>query len=147
MDSSVWRVVINVNVRPSKLHQKHAFVNISPQPCYTLPNMNFNEYQEKSSKTALHGHSVELLPRFTLGLCGETGEIAELIKKLARDDNGQLTDERKEKLKKELGDVLWYLSQLCTSMDLSFSEVAELNIEKLYSRLERGKITGDGDDR
>jgi len=109
--------------------------------------MNFNEYQEKSRKTGPVDYSHTLLPRFTLGLCGESGEIAEHIKKLDRDNQGELTEERRQKIKKELGDVLWYLAQLATVLDLSLDDIAELNIEKLYSRLERGKIKGDGDDR
>ncbi|MFN2160590.1 MAG: hypothetical protein ACK2UN_00840 [Candidatus Promineifilaceae bacterium] len=46
-----------------------------------------------------------------------------------------------------MGDVLWYLAQICTELDLSMQEVAEANLVKLFSRLERGKIRGDGDSR
>ncbi len=109
--------------------------------------MNFTDYQTKSRKTAKYpaiGHPV-IYP--TLGLTNEAGEVAGKIKKIFRDKNGVIGASEREALKGELGDVLWYLAQVCTELDLSLDEVAEHNIEKLYSRLERGKIGGDGDDR
>ena len=73
--------------------------------------------------------------------------MVEKIKKLFRDDNGVLTAERKAILEKELGDVLWYLTQIATDAGLSLEAVARGNLEKLFSRKERGKIVGDGDNR
>ena len=109
--------------------------------------MDFNEYQTKSRKTAGYpaiGHPV-IYP--TLGLANEAGEVAGKVKKVFRDKEGQISEETREALKAELGDVLWYLAQVATELNLSLEEIAEYNIEKLYSRLERGKIKGDGDDR
>lgn len=109
--------------------------------------MNFNEYQEKSRKTAKYpaiGHHV-IYP--TLGLVNEAGEVAGKIKKVFRDKDGEINTETKSALKAELGDVLWYLAQVATELDLTLDEIAEYNIEKLYSRLERGTIKGDGDNR
>ena len=109
--------------------------------------MNFNDYQTKSRKTAGYpaiGHPV-IYP--TLGLTNEAGEVAGKIKKVFRDKDGEISTETREALKAELGDVLWYLAQVATELDLTLDEIAEHNIEKLYSRLERGKIQGDGDNR
>lgn len=109
--------------------------------------MDFKDYQTKSRKTAKYppiGHPV-IYP--TLGLTNEAGEVAGKIKKIFRDKNGVIGSSEREALKGELGDVLWYLAQVCTELDLSLDEVAGHNIEKLYSRLERGKIGGDGDNR
>ena len=109
--------------------------------------MDFSDYQAKSRKTAKYpsiGHPV-IYP--TLGLTNEAGEVAGKIKKIFRDKGGVISDSDKEALTGELGDVLWYLAQVCTELDLSLDEVAEHNIEKLYSRLERGKIGGEGDNR
>ena len=109
--------------------------------------MDFNDYQQKSRKTAKYpaiGHAV-IYP--TLGLVNEAGEVAGKIKKIFRDKDGEISPETREALKGELGDVLWYIAQVCTELDLNMDEVAEYNIEKLYSRLERGKIQGDGDNR
>jgi NTP pyrophosphatase (non-canonical NTP hydrolase) len=109
--------------------------------------MNFKDYQQKSRMTAQFptiGHPV-IYP--TLGLVNEAGEVAGKIKKVFRDKDGQISEETRDALKAELGDVLWYLSQVATELDLSLDEIAEYNIDKLMDRLERGKIRGDGDNR
>jgi len=109
--------------------------------------MDFNDYQTKSRKTADYpaiGHPV-IYP--TLGLVNEAGEVAGKIKKVFRDKDGQISPETRETLKAELGDVLWYVTQVATELELSLDEIAEYNIAKLYDRLERGKIRGDGDNR
>ena len=71
--------------------------------------MNFDEYQKKSRKTAIYPDLDKNFVYPTLGLIGEAGEIAEKIKKVFRDENGRMTDEKRKELEKELGDVLWYL--------------------------------------
>ncbi|HBO16468.1 MAG: hypothetical protein UR69_C0003G0080 [Candidatus Moranbacteria bacterium GW2011_GWE2_35_2-] len=109
--------------------------------------MNFNEYQNKSRKTAIYPDAGSNFVYPTLGLSGEAGEVAEKIKKVIRDKNGKIDQETKEMIKKELGDVLWYVAQLATELGLTMDDIAEHNIKKLYSRLERGKICGDGDNR
>ena len=109
--------------------------------------MNFTDYQTKSRATAKYpsiGHAV-IYP--TLGLVNEAGEVAGKIKKVFRDKGGEINVETREALKAELGDVLWYLAQTCTELDLSLDEVAEANITKLMDRQARGKIQGDGDNR
>ena len=109
--------------------------------------MNFTDYQTKSRGTAKYpviGHGV-IYP--TLGLVNEAGEVAGKIKKVFRDKDGEINAETREALKAELGDVLWYMAQVATELGLTLDEIAEYNIEKLYSRLERGKIRGDGDNR
>jgi NTP pyrophosphatase (non-canonical NTP hydrolase) len=107
----------------------------------------FNDYQRESRKTwnvIPMDHSI-VYP--TLGLANEAGEVAGKIKKIFRDKQGQITDADREALKQELGDVLWYLTQICTELDLTLEQVAEANIEKLFSRLERNQIKGSGDNR
>lgn len=111
--------------------------------------MNFDEYQKNARLTRYSQSDDKLkeLMKFTLGLCGESGEIAEKVKKLLRDDNGEITSERRASMKKELGDVLWYISTLADCFDLSLDEIARFNNEKLLSRDDRGTIHGDGDNR
>ena len=83
----------------------------------------------------------------TLGLSGETGEIAEKVKKIIRDDQGVITDEKRDQIAKEAGDVLWYLSQLATEIDYSLEDIAQMNLDKLVSRAARGVLSGSGDNR
>jgi len=109
--------------------------------------MEFKNYQEESKKTVIHKDWNNALTYFTLGLNGEAGEVAEKIKKVLRDDNGIVSEEKKIEIEKELGDVLWYLSQIATELDLDLNKVAETNLEKLFSRMERNKLSGDGDNR
>jgi NTP pyrophosphatase (non-canonical NTP hydrolase) len=109
--------------------------------------MNFKKYQEKSRKTAIYPNADNNFIYPTLGLAGEAGEVAEKIKKVIRDKDGVLDDEKRKEIEKELGDVLWYVSQLASELGLSLEEVAEKNIEKLYSRMDRGKLGGEGDER
>ena len=109
--------------------------------------MTFEEYQKESRKTALYPNRDNNFIYPVLGLCGESGEIANKIQKVIRDDGGIMSGLKKEEIKKELGDVLWYISQIATELGLSLDSVAKLNIEKLKSRLERNKISGSGDNR
>lgn len=80
-------------------------------------------------------------------MAGEAGEVAEKLKKLLRDDGGVLTEERRHALALELGDVLWYVSRIAAHAGLPLSSVADLNLAKLASRMERGTLGGDGDTR
>ncbi len=103
--------------------------------------MKLNEYQFEARKTVSDNIAGDV-SYFALGLAGESGEVCEKIKKIIRDDNIDI-----EGLQKELGDVLWYLSQLalCYSMDLE--GIAKQNLKKLQDRQSRGKIGGSGDNR
>ncbi|MFM2414691.1 MAG: hypothetical protein RI911_384 [Candidatus Parcubacteria bacterium] len=110
--------------------------------------MDFNEYQEKASQTAGYptpGGMAFIYP--ALGLAGEAGEVAEKIKKIIRDEGGVVSEAKRGEIKKELGDVLWYVSELARQFDLTLDDVAAGNIDKLASRKERGIINGSGDNR
>ncbi len=109
--------------------------------------MNLNEYQTQSRKTAKRVYTDHPIIYPTLGLTNEAGELAGKVKKILRDKNGQSSEEDREALKGELGDVLWYLTQLCTELELRLEQVAAHNPEKLFSRKERGKLEGEGDYR
>jgi NTP pyrophosphatase (non-canonical NTP hydrolase) len=106
--------------------------------------MNINTYQQQSSKTAIYRDKL-IYP--TLGLAGEAGEIANKVKKVLRDNSGELDESVRQNLIDELGDVLWYVAALATDLKTELSEVANRNIEKLNSRKNRGVIGGSGDNR
>lgn len=109
--------------------------------------MNLKEYQEKAHETSLAPKIGEAYVYPVLGLVGEAGEIANKIKKIFRDSSGKMTSETETELKKEIGDTLWYLAELCTQLNLSLEEIAALNLERLKSRKERGVLQGSGDNR
>lgn len=112
--------------------------------------MEFEEYQKLAARTAIFNKNDKeyILSYLSMGLAGETGETIDKIKKLLHYDNGVLSDEKKNLLLWELGDVLWYLSQLAHNLDSSLEEVAKMNITKLEDRAARGVVTkGAGDTR
>jgi NTP pyrophosphatase (non-canonical NTP hydrolase) len=109
--------------------------------------MDFDKYQKLARKTAVYPNIGNNYIYPTLGLASEAGELAGKIKKIIRDDEGKITTEKKKEIKKELGDVLWYLAQLSTELKISFSKIAKENIIKLSSRKRRNKLHGSGDNR
>lgn len=136
--------------------------------------MDFKEYQAKAVSTAIYQGRGNNLAYPVLGLMGEVGEliekvepalafydpmtrrllklswkasrIAEVVKRVFRGDR-EVNDDFRELVKKELGDVLWYIAAICSELGLDMDEVARLNTEKLASRKKRGKLHGQGDNR
>jgi len=109
--------------------------------------MNMNEYQAAALRTASPKDKKDEVFHLVLGLCGESGEIAEKVKKIVRDHGSDFSKLNKDDLVKELGDVLWYVAVLADHFDITFEEVAARNIAKLADRKNRGLISGSGDNR
>lgn len=124
--------------------------------------MDFNIYQKKATKTSISLDRIKerykdhLIPHEiwrTLGLAyvglglGEMGEVQDKIKKIIRDDAGELSKDKVDAIKKELGDCLWYIADACTRLQLNMNDVARENIQKLYSRRKKGTLHGSGDNR
>lgn len=110
--------------------------------------MTFDEYQIKSTETAIYpkvGGSGLIYP--LLGLSGETGEVCDKFKKIIRDKGGVISEDDKNGLVLEIGDLLWYIAQISRELGVSLGEVAELNIQKLADRKSRNAIGGSGDNR
>jgi len=101
--------------------------------------MKFNEYQDLAGETDL-GHPLNY---YFLGLSEEAGEVAGLRKRFLRDEGNIDYD----KMKKELGDVLWYIARLGHRYNISLDDIALSNISKLQDRKQRGVICGAGDNR
>lgn len=74
-----------------------------------------------------------------LGLAGETGEVVEKVKKIVRDKDGYWNTEDREYFKLELGDILWYITRMCTCLGLELEQVFKANIEKIDDRRINGK--------
>lgn len=104
--------------------------------------ITLNEYQKESKKTWKQNYRNDFY-RAILGLVGESGEIADKIKKSMRDDTYISSTD----MGKELGDCLYYIARLAEYYNLTLEQVAQMNIEKLQDRQKRGKIHGEGDNR
>lgn len=118
--------------------------------------MTLDEYQKFTTSTSLYKTTDGLF----LGLCEEAGEVAGKRKKYLRGDYDSYLeshllphertvnpDEYISLLKKELGDVMWYISQICNAHGFTIQEVIEGNVAKLSDRKERGVLQGSGDSR
>lgn len=107
---------------------------------------SLSSYQKTAKSFAKYPDDMKVIYP-ALGLCGECGEVAEKIKKVIRDKEGIFSEKEKMEIKKELGDVLWYISNLSSDLGLNLSNIADVNLKKLKDRKKRGKISGSGDDR
>lgn len=114
--------------------------------------MTFNDYQLMVQKTAQYpGRDRGWLIYPALGLAGEAGEVTEKIKKHLRNSNKENADDlsasERLELVKEATDCLWYVTALVTTLGYSLEEAAQINADKLLSRLERGVVKSEGDNR
>lgn len=112
-----------------------------------------HRYQNLIEQTAVYPREIGI-GYTALGLAGEAGEIANKVKKMYRDDNlldmnvtEQVRAVRRDDIKGELGDVLWYVTALAQEFGLTLEEIMEYNITKLLGRRERGTLQGSGDNR
>jgi len=104
--------------------------------------VNFNDYQTKTATFRLDSYSPEAC---VMGLLAETGEVAAVFQKLIRGDFPP--DVAMTKLFKELGDVLWHISEIANDNNWTLQDIAQGNVEKLESRQLRNVILGAGDNR
>ena len=133
-----------------------------------MNNLTFNEYQQKTEETAIYQQSINtyvdslgILSKeqadnlkqllgfmyVVLGMVGEAGELANKVKKVIRDGNGQMTLSTMLDLAKENGDVTWYNARAFQHLGFTFGEGAQANLEKLFARKEANTLTGSGDNR
>ena len=112
-----------------------------------VSNITATEYQNKAAETAIFPKQKDL-EYLTLGLVGESGEIANKAKKLLRD--GADREEFHAKLNAighEIGDVMWYCAMLAKEVDMNLGRIMEDNLDKLADRKARNRLQGDGDNR
>lgn len=108
--------------------------------------MELNEYQSGALTTAIYPETSKIIYP-TLGLCGESGEVADKVKKIIRDNKGEFSEEKKHQIALELGDVMWYIATLSHDLGYTLDDICRMNLDKLKSRMERNKIHGNGDNR
>lgn len=113
--------------------------------------MRLSEYLDRTDETAVYPEqntgSPLALAYVGLGLAGESGEVADKIKKILRDRGGNPTEEDIDKIQAELGDVMWYWIRLHRELGIVPEFTMYLNLRKLQGRKERGTLGGSGDDR
>lgn len=112
----------------------------------------------QTGETYLHSNSMMHVIYPLLGIAGETGELIEKIKKVCRNSAEpeslddflvtlQWQPDLADSIQKEVGDILWYIAEFCTRMNMSLSVVMEMNLKKILDRKNRGVIRGEGDSR
>lgn len=106
--------------------------------------LKFRSYQRATRKTRIYQQKI-WYP--VIGLAGEVGELCNKAKKVLRDGAGYWEPEQIDAIAGEVGDILWYLAALCDDLGLDLNKCAAQNIKKLKDRMERGAISGSGDDR
>ena len=106
-----------------------------------------DDYQRAALRTARDKDAPDEFMHLVLGLVGETGEIAEKVKKLVRDKNSDLAQLDRDDMAAELGDVLWYTAVLADFLGLSLDDIAQRNVDKLADRQRRAVLGGSGDNR
>lgn len=111
--------------------------------------MQFKKYEKMAADTDTYTDktSMERLLYAALGIAGESGEVAEKLKKILRDEYDLISSLRRDELKDELGDILWYVAKAARELGVSLEDVALANLQKIQSRRRRGKISGSGDHR
>lgn len=111
-------------------------------------NLSFGRYQQETARTAIYPGQGETWGLAYVGLgLGEAGEVQGKIKKVLRDNDGQVTASARQAIAGELGDLLWYVAQAATELGYSLEYIASQNLAKLADRAERGVLGGSGDDR
>jgi NTP pyrophosphatase (non-canonical NTP hydrolase) len=108
--------------------------------------MDCNEYQKRAVSTAIYPATHKVTYPL-IGLAGEVGELCNSYKKVIRDSNGVITEEKRKQLKGELGGVSWYLAAVAADLGFTLEEILTYNLEQLQSRKERGVLGGSGDNR
>lgn len=110
--------------------------------------LTINDYQKEAHKTACYfGLQEGDFSYPVMGLAEEAGEVSGKFAKAIRDEGGKISEERKLAIKKELGDVCWFIAEISTLLDLKLEDVMQGNLDKLADRKARGVLHGSGDNR
>jgi len=117
----------------------------NPFKAQITDSMTLEEYHKWAKDNTFHPGTDITYP--ALGLCGEAGEFADKVKKMLRDNKGEITDKIKNEMVKELGDALFYISMAAERLGVGLNDVAKGNIQKVADRKARDVLHGNGDNR
>jgi len=104
------------------------------------PSKEFSEFADRLNDLKIQGFPTERLLTAAVGMSAEAGEFTEIIKKIVFQGK-PVNEENLFHLKRELGDIMWYVSQACLGLDISLEEVIQMNFEKLSARYPEGAFT------
>jgi len=117
----------------------------------SAPSLEYTTFLTRINELEASGANVTQLLTAAFGLTAESGEFAEVVKKIVFQGK-PYTEENIFHMKRELGDICWYLAQACMALDVSFDDVLQMNFEKLSARypegmfsIERSEVRSEGD--
>jgi len=103
----------------------------------SAPSLDYPTLSARLSELEAEGANVTQLLTAALGLTAEAGEFTEVVKKIFLQGK-PYTEENVFHMKRELGDICWYLAQACMALDVNFREIMKMNYEKLSARYPEG---------
>ena len=101
------------------------------------PSKNYYDFGQRLAVLNEQGFPTERLLTAAVGMCAEAGEFTEVVKKIVFQGK-PVNEDNLFHLKRELGDIMWYVMQACMGLGVSLDEVVEMNVEKLLSRYPEG---------
>jgi NTP pyrophosphatase (non-canonical NTP hydrolase) len=104
------------------------------------PSKQYSDFQDRLQALEIQGFPTERLLTAAVGMSAEAGEFTEIVKKIIFQGK-PVNQENLFHLKRELGDIMWYVSQACIGLDISLEEVIQMNYEKLSARYPEGTFT------
>ena len=104
------------------------------------PSKNFEDFQSRIQDLEQQGFYTERLLTAAVGMSAEAGEFTEIVKKIVFQGK-PVNEENLFHLKRELGDIMWYVSQACLALNISLEEVIQMNFEKLSARYPEGTFS------
>jgi len=104
------------------------------------PSKKYSEFLKRLHNLEVEGFPTERLLTAAVGMSAEAGEFTEIVKKVIFQGK-PVNEENLFHLKRELGDIMWYVSQACLGLDISLEEVIQMNFEKLSARYPEGAFT------
>ena len=109
--------------------------------------VELDDYQEQALDTDSYSDNKFNIEYKALGLYDEAEKVSDKIKKVFKDYDSKLDENKAHEIAKELGDCLWYISRIAAAIGFELSDIAKLNVDKLSKRKTEGKLHGSGDNR
>jgi len=103
------------------------------------PSKDFSDFADRLNDLKIQGFPTERLLTAAVGMSAEAGEFTEIVKKIIFQGK-PVNEENLFHLKRELGDIMWYVAQACMGLDTTLDEIMEMNVDKLKARYPGGNF-------